>query len=182
MEELPKTTENPPLPKPVEGRQYLDTPHGTTVKEFIESVRAMDKEAFAIVSSDERMIEFAPVVGNEASVQVGAFGPKLKDRYTIHNHPNSGFLSPSDFRVCAGWNQKGSYVVLKSGETILLERNGLSWPDDEEFESALETGLTRGHNHAVGKKPLTRVKLKVKYIRLAFEAAFGDMAPKISLE
>jgi SPP1 gp7 family putative phage head morphogenesis protein len=174
-------TDNPPLPKPVEGRRYLDSSPGTTIEDFKKRIQTSDVEIFGF-SDDGKTISHAPVLGDEAKVDILQFGDLLRNTHTIHNHPRSGFFSFNDFAAAIGWDMKSMTAVLKSGSELLLERPKGGWPDEDAFLESCKRGGRRAYKNPGGNKGKKLLKVYVEQVNESLSNKFGNNAPKIVLK
>lgn len=169
------------MPKPVEGREYLDCRPGTTVRDFKALIRPLEVEVLGI-SGDGETLSFAPVIGERSKVELFGCHRALYDSHLIHNHPLSGFLSASDFLAARDHNLASICAVLRKGGELKLSRVGSSWPPDKEFEKAYRTGIRRAAREVVGKPKDRLVVIVTQEVNRSLAKSFGTMAPQIDLE
>lgn len=175
------TTESPQLPKPVEGRRYVDIAPGTTMAEFENLIRGFQVEVFAFAVDGE--FRYAPLVGTRSEVRLWDGPPDLKDCVTIHNHPLGGVVSLDDFRSAVADDIASMVVVLPTSGRFKVDRPKKGWPPIKPLETSYLRGFERAQrrikpNMNVAKK----ADVRMKEINSAFRHDFGEDAPEIVLE
>jgi len=175
-------TDDPPLPKLIEGRRYLDYLPGTTVAELKERIRNCEVEIGAI-SADGETIEFAPIIGEQTEISLEGVGQLLTNKHLIHNHPEVRNLSGADLSFAIVNDLKSIAAVLRDGSEVRLERVGPNWPPVGLALRAHRTGKHRAASLA--SKSLSRrrlLEISVREVNRAFRAAFGPDTIQIVLQ
>ena len=107
----------------------------------------MPLEVLSVFDAEGRLL-YAPLIGEDRTVDATLFLTFLRDRTVTHNHPTGTMLSPQDLIVAIEANMARIEAVCPDGTIMAWERPTEGWPDRNDALQTCRTAFLRASKKA----------------------------------